>query len=360
VPLTEDFDVKAFNLSADLICVAGLDGYFKRINPSFMQTLGYSEAELLNRPFVDFVHPDDVAATMAETSALGSGEHLVTRPFQNRYRCADGSYRWLEWRSQTNTTDGYIYASARDITAQKEIERTLQEYSRELERSNGELQQFAYVASHDLQEPLRAVAGCVQMLAEHNDGKLDEKSAELMRHAVDGALRMQALISDLLNFSRVGSKGINLETIDTAPVVAKALTQLEAAIRESAAVIIVDPLPRIRADAVQLTQLFQNLIGNALKFRGDRVPEIHIYAADGDDGTTFSVADNGIGIAPEYHERIFGIFQRLNSRRNYAGTGIGLAICKKIVDRHGGRMWVESRPEGGTIFRFVLPKEFTC
>ena len=347
---------RIFMLSADLICVAGFDGFFKRINPSWTRVLGYSEAELLGKPYLEFVHPDDVAATNSEAvdNAEGRGK-AVAHSFQNRYRCADGNYRWLDWKVHPLVADQLIYAVARDITEQKKSEQKLAEYAKELERSNGELQQFAYVASHDLQEPLRAVVGCVQMLGERNGGKLDERSTELMGHAVEGAKRMQTLISDLLEYSRVGSKGITKSWIDVRPTVEKALRQLEVAVSESGAVVTVEALPYTWADGGQLTQLFQNLIGNAIKFHADRRPEIQVQSQQQEGETTFSVRDNGIGIAPEYQERVFGIFQRLNPRREYTGTGIGLAICKKIVERHGGRIWIESRVGEGCSIRFTIP-----
>ncbi len=234
-------------------------------------------------------------------------------------------------------------------------EQKLQEYTKELERSNGELQQFAYVASHDLQEPLRAVAGCIQMLDEHNAGRLDERSRELMGYAVEGAKRMRTLIEDLLAYSRVGHKEINRAHINVRETVDKALHQLNVAIAESNAIVTVDPLPFAWADPVQIVQLFQNLIGNAIKFRTADRPEIRVLAEQANGETIFSVRDNGIGIAAEYHEKIFGIFKRLLSRRDYPGTGIGLAICKKIVERHNGRIWVESVIGQGSNFRFTLP-----
>lgn len=236
----------------------------------------------------------------------------------------------------------------------RQADRKIQEYTKELERSNGELQQFAYVASHDLQEPLRAVVGCIQMLDERNPGAFGERSRELMAHAVDGAKRMQTLINDLLAYSRVGSKGISRKQTDAGEMANKALRQLSVATAECNAVITVDSLPQIWADPVQITQLFQNLVGNAIKFRSKIPPEIRVSAENVNGETIFSVRDNGIGIAPEYHEKIFGIFQRLLSRRDYPGTGIGLAICKKIVERHGGRIWVESRAGEGADFRFIL------
>jgi PAS domain S-box-containing protein len=345
------------NLSADLIGIAGFDGYFKRVNPSFTRVLGYTEAELLAKPYVDFIHPDDLSATQNEASSIAAGLYDVTRSFQNRYRCKDGGYRWLEWRTRPNVSQEIIYFVARDVTAQKEVSEKLADYSHELERSNGELQQFAYVASHDLQEPLRAVAGCVQMLGERNAGKLDERSKELMGYAVDGAKRMQTLINDLLSYSRVGSKGINKSWMDPKAAVDKAIRQLQTSLDECHAAVSIDPLPRVSADAVQLTQLFQNLIGNAIKFHDGKPPEVRISARQEPGETIFSVRDNGIGIAPEYHDRLFRVFQRLHSRVQYAGTGIGLAICKKIVERHGGRIWVESQTGQGATFLFSIPKE---
>jgi PAS domain S-box-containing protein len=351
----EDERDRIFTLSADLICVADFKGFFKRVNPAFTRVLGYSEPELLGRPFISFIHPDDVTATMEESAAVASGGRGLAHSFSNRYRCADGRYRWLEWRSAPDTAAGLIYAVARDVTEQRAAELKLKEFFVELERSNQELEQFAYVASHDLQEPLRAVAGCVQMLGERNAGKLDDRSIELMGHAVDGAKRLQTLINDLLAFSRVGSKGLAKDWIDSRASVDKAIKNLEIAIKESDAAITVGDLPKAWANPVTLTQLFQNLIANAIKFRGERKPEIHIDAKDADGETIFSVKDNGIGISPEYHTRVFGLFQRLHRKRDYAGTGVGLAICKKIVDRHGGRIWIESRPGEGANFLFALP-----
>ncbi|HEX8323815.1 MAG TPA: ATP-binding protein [Tepidisphaeraceae bacterium] len=344
---------RVFNFSVDLICVTDADAVFRRINPAFTRILGYPESYILGKSFRDFIHPDDLAMTRAEAQAIVVGQTDPERLFRNRYRCADGTYRSLEWQSILDPATGMIYAVARDITIQQVRDKKMQEYARELERSNNELQQFAYVASHDLQEPLRAVAGCVQMLGDRQAGRLDEKSQELMDHAIEGAKRMQALISDLLAFSRVGSKGVNKQRICSHTCVLNATKQLRAAIEESGAVIGSDALPEIWADRVQMTQLFQNLIGNAIKFRSEQRIEIRISAQVGQGETLFSVRDNGIGIEAEYRDRVFGLFQRLHSRHAYAGTGIGLAICKKIVERHDGRIWIEPS-DSGTDFRFSI------
>jgi light-regulated signal transduction histidine kinase (bacteriophytochrome) len=249
---------------------------------------------------------------------------------------------------------------ARDITERKRAEASLAEKAEELARSNQELEQFAYVASHDLQEPLRMVASYVQLLAERYQGQLDERADRYIAYAVDGATRMKTLINDLLAYSRVGTQGKPPAPIDSQAVLEDVLGRLQVAIKEKQATVTHDPLPTVLADEVQLGQVFQNLIANALKFCGQAAPRIHVGAQpDAERGDRrewrFSVADNGIGLEPKYAERIFVIFQRLHGPTEYSGTGIGLAICKKIVERHGGRMWVESQPGQGATFYFSLP-----
>ncbi|MEX2569962.1 MAG: ATP-binding protein [Gemmatimonadota bacterium] len=243
-----------------------------------------------------------------------------------------------------------IYTAVlRDVTERVRAEE-------ELARSNAELEQFAYVASHDLQEPLRMVASYTQLLARRYRGRLDDDAEEFIAFAVDGVTRMQALINDLLAFSRVGTRGGELQMVETAPVVERSLADLAPAIQETGAEVTCDDLPTVSADPAQLGQVLQNLIANAIKFRKpDTPPRVHISAERGDEEWIFSVADNGIGVGEEYAERIFVLFQRLHSRAEYPGTGIGLAICKKIVERHGGRIWLESEPGAGTTFHFSIP-----
>ena len=243
-----------------------------------------------------------------------------------------------------------------DITERKQAEEDLAEKARELARSNAELEQFAYVASHDLQEPLRMVASFTQLLAERYQGRLDEKADQYIGFAVEGASYMQSLIDDLLSYSRVTSRARPFQPTDCAAVLQKALANLRVAIAESKAEINAGPLPTLMADGNQLVQLLLNLIGNAIKFHGDKPPQISVSARLEGETWVFAVKDNGIGIDPRYFERIFVIFQRLHSRRSaYPGTGIGLAICKKVVERHGGRIWLESTPGEGTTFFFTLP-----
>jgi PAS domain S-box-containing protein len=243
-----------------------------------------------------------------------------------------------------------------EIAERKMADRNLLQTAEELVRSNRDLEQFAYVASHDLQEPLRAVSGYIQLLQQRHADRLDEKGVQYVEGAVDGVLRMQRLITDLLTFSRVGNRERAFEPADLSLALASAVENLNVSIEEAQAKITCDSLPKLQVDLTQIAMLFQNLIGNAIKFRSNRVPEIHIGASPRPGEWVFSVRDNGIGIAPEYADRIFMIFQRLHTRRKYPGTGIGLAICKKIVERHGGRIWIESLPGKGSIFYFTIPE----
>jgi len=231
----------------------------------------------------------------------------------------------------------------------------LQRRTEELARSNDELEQFAYIASHDLQEPLRMISSYVQLLEKRYKGKLDQDADEFIAFAADGASRMQRLINDLLAYSRVGTRGKSFEVMELEDALAQALENLRLTVRDKKALVTHDPLPRAYGDIGQISQLFQNLIDNAIKFCASERPMVHVSARVEGNECICSVQDNGIGIAHEYADRIFLLFQRLHTRRDYPGTGIGLAICKRIVERHGGRIWVESSPEKGSTFFFTLP-----
>lgn len=242
------------------------------------------------------------------------------------------------------------------LTRLKKTEGILKQQAEELARSNAELEQFAYVASHDLQEPLRMVSSYVQLLARRYKDKLDADADDFIDYAVDGANRMQQLINDLLTYSRLGTLKKDFKSTDCDTLLAQVLENLQVVIKESNALIELKSLPTITCDSATIGQVFQNLINNAIKFRNVHPPHIRIAAEEQDDEWIFSVCDNGIGIDPKYAERIFLIFQRLHDRKTYPGTGIGLSICKKIVERHGGRIWVASHPGEGSTFYFSIPK----
>jgi PAS domain S-box-containing protein len=262
-----------------------------------------------------------------------------------------------------------IVTVIRDITRSKQFEKEREkllnlvmetnekqaQLNEELKRSNNDLQEFAYVASHDLQEPLRMVASYVQLLARRYRGKLDKDADEFINYAVEGAKRMQQLISDLLQWSRLGTRGKPFEETNLEDVFNRATANLKVAIDETNAKITRSFLPTLFCDDVQLSQLFQNLIHNSIKYRSDKTPEIQISVTKKNKFYEFAFSDNGIGIDPRYKERIFVIFQRLHTREEYKGTGIGLALCKKIVERHGGKIWVESQPGQGSTFYFTIP-----
>ena len=288
-----------------------------------------------------------------------AGDMNLTRPH------IDGS--WVQV-IERRTSDGGIIGIRLDVTELKRREQALEEaherasaYARELERSNRELEQFAYIASHDLQEPLRMVASYCQLLQRRYAGKLDKDADDFIEFAVEGARRMQQLVNDLLGYSRVGRRGVETESFPAGEALDLAVKNLSGAIAESGARIDAEPLPPIAADRGQIVQLLQNLIGNAIKFRRDEPPVIRVTAVlEQEPGgapamARFTVADNGIGIAAEYLDRVFLIFQRLHERSKYPGTGIGLAIAKKVVENHGGRIWIEPTPGEGSRFNFTLP-----
>ena len=472
-----DITARFFELSLDMLCVAGFDGFFKQLNPAWERTLGYTRSELCSTPFIEFVHPDDRARTSAEALRLSTGVHTVE--FENRYRCKDGSYKRLLWTATPSVEERLIFCVARDITERdiaehahahlaaivesshdailskspeatimswnagaeriygyaphevigksvsllvpddrpdevaqimrqikrgeridriesvrvrkdgshipvsltispmydhegnisgastigqdiserKNLERQLETKRRELERSNAELEQFVYMASHDLQEPLRKVASFLELLSARYSGTLDRDADEFIAFAVDGARRMQVLIRDLLKLSRARRNADSFQPVETEAALEAAVVNLSKGIEEADATITHDTLPIVLGDPTQLTQLFQNLIGNAVKFRKRNVPvRIHVAATGCGDKATFEVRDNGIGIKPEYVDRIFVMFRRLHSQEQYPGTGIGLTLCKKIVENHGGEIWVESEPGMGSTFFFTVPR----
>ena len=350
---------QTFQLAASGICEV-VDGRFVRVNRSLCDILGYPEEQLLGMSVKDVSHPEDRDLTDLQRSRIYAGE-IESARFDKRYVRADGSVVWCDLAiALVRTPDGkpqYEIAVFDDVTERKESDAALRAAHEELKRSNAELEQFAYVASHDLQEPLRMVSSYTQLLMRRYGDRLDGDAREFTAYIVDGATRMKQLIEDLLAYSRVGTKGKEFKPVPVEAALRRAMVNLRAAIEESGASVTYEALPVVQGDDTQIAQLFQNLIGNALKFRSASVPRIHVSCVQKSTEHEIIVADNGIGIEPQYFERIFMVFQRLHNKGEYPGTGIGLAICKKVVERHGGRIWVESMPGEGSEFHLTLPKE---
>ncbi|HET6261627.1 MAG TPA: PAS domain-containing protein [Chloroflexia bacterium] len=485
-----------FTLSIDLMCIADFDGYFKELNPAFEKTLGWSTAELLERPFIEFVHPHDKAATIAEAEKLAQG--APTNSFENRYLCKDGSYKWLMWNTTPAPEEGLLYAVAHDITERKRIEQALYESDRrfelaaratsdviwdwnittnsiwfndsfqalfgyqsaqvqdhidwwssllhpddvagirsslqaalgsggafwasedrlrraddsyadvlnrsfieyddagepvrmigsimdvsehrrmeqtlrasaaKLERSNRDLEEFASIASHDLQEPLRKIQAFGDRWRTVSNGALDEEGYDCVARMLDAATRMRSLIDELLTYSRLATKVQPFMEVDLTKVALDVLSDLEVQVTKTGGRVEVGPLPVIEADPMQMRRLLQNLISNALKFHRDDAPPLVIVRGEiatyepglATAGTPVEqlcrivVEDNGIGFDEKYAERIFAPFKRLHTRSQYEGTGMGLAACRKIVENHGGTITAESTPGQGAAFIVCLP-----
>jgi PAS domain S-box-containing protein len=343
----------------DAMVVVNPAGEIVLLNVQAEKKFGYSRDELVGQRVINII-PEGFAERLL-ADALRSVEDALAQQIGTGIeltgRRKDGSDFPIEiMLSPLESAEGILVTAAvRDITTRKKAEAHLLQKVEELNRSNEELGQFAYIASHDLQEPLRMVASYTQLLSRRYKGKLDSDADEFIAYAVDGANRMQRLIQDLLAFSRVGTKGQELLDISSEDALQQALLNLRSAVEESGALVTHDPLPAVLADETQLIQLFQNLVGNAIKYQGPGVPRVHVSAArNGGKKWVFSVTDNGLGIDSQYFDKIFGMFQRLHKREEFAGTGIGLAICKKIVERHGGSISVESQPGQGSTFRFAL------
>src|SRR3954453_18277502 len=348
-------EARLLALSIDLLGAAGFDGYLKLHNPAWNRTLGYDDDELATTPYLDLIHPDDQDAARTVIDAMAEGG--TTIEFVCRIRRRDGMWRHILWAGQGAPEDGCFYMVGKDITERRRLDQELELRAERLERINAELQDFAYIASHDLSEPLRMITSYLQLLQRRYEGQLDETADEFIHYAVDGAERMKGLIGDLLQYSRVGSADMVRDPIEADAVLEGVLRSLEGAILEAGARVQHRPLGTVQADPAQLGQLLQNLIANAIKFsRPGVAPEVMIDRMDDESGWHLTIRDNGIGIEERHAERIFKMFSRLHGREEYDGTGIGLAICRRITDRHGGRIWVESAPGAGSTFHVVLPE----
>jgi len=380
--------------SLDPLVTISPEGKIIDANKAAEEATGVTREKLIGSDFSDyFTEPDKARAGYQTALSQGKVRDLLLTLRHKSGRLMDVLYNAAVFRDEKGEIKG-VFAAARDITAlmraEKELikhqkhlkemvrERTaelvqtnqrlereiaerrlmeerLKQTMEDLRRSNQDLEQFAYVASHDLQEPLRMVSSFTQLLEKKYKDQLDDEGREFIKFAVDGANRMRRLINDLLAYSRVRTRGKEMEPTDSHSALGEALANLSSMVQESGAIITNDDLPVVKADKSQLIQLFQNLISNAIKFCSEDVPHIHISAEKQDNEWLFSVKDNGIGIEPQYYDKIFEIFKRLQRDEKYPGTGIGLAICKRIVERHNGRIWVESEPGKGSVFYFTIP-----
>jgi len=339
----------------DIIVSLGPDGSILSLNPAFETLLKHSRAEWLGKKCGSLIHPEDVNNVRNFVRRALCQESVL---FEARVLTRDREYARMEFSADPLLSEGEakgLIMVARDISERRRGEEQRRRMY-ELERSNRDLEEFAFVCSHDLQEPLRVITSFAQLLERRYSHLLDEKGVEILGYITGGIQRMSRLIRDLLEISRLGAPGIRMEKVSCAKALHDAMDNLQPQIAETTAIVDVDPdLPAVTGNHSQITQLFQNILGNALKFRMGERPHIRVTTTRDNDEWIFSVTDNGIGFKMEYADRIFDTFKRLHSREAYDGTGVGLAACKRIVERHGGRIWATSRPEQGSTFYFTIP-----
>src|SRR2546425_4289231 len=344
-----------FTLSQDMLCTAGFDGYFNELNPAWEKTFGYTKAELLAKPYIEFIHPDDRAATLAEAEKVSGGSKVIS--FDNRYRCKDGSYRVLQWSAVPVTEEGLVYAAARDITERKRAEEELRQHKEQLEIANMEVEAFSYSVSHDLRAPLRHIDGFSDLLQKHAASTLDEKSRRYLQTISESAKQMGCLIDDLLAFSRVGRMELHEMVVNLEQLVKDVQRDLLPDVQGRQITWNIGPLPEVRGDPSMLRQVLANLINNAVKYTGHREEARIEIGCDGSDSreTVIFVRDNGAGFDMQYAHKLFGVFQRLHNASEFEGTGIGLANVRRIIQRHGGRTWAEGAVDVGATFYVSLP-----
>jgi PAS domain S-box-containing protein len=356
-----------FTLALDLLAIADFDGRFLQINPEWERTLGYPEDELKARTGLDFVHADDRAAMAEQLEELRQGR--TTASFEGRYRCRDGSYRWLSWTAAPFVSEKLIYIFARDVTTRKQHESAIWELNRQLEQrvqqlteANSELEAFNYTISHDLRSPLRSMQGFAQALMEDCNDQLNEMGKGYTRRIMTSSQYMDALLQDLLRYSRLNRAEMDRSLVNLDATIQEVLESLSREIQEKRATIRIDqPLSRVCANLSTLKQVLANLITNGLKFVApDKAPEIHISSEPHDGFVRVWIKDNGIGIAREHQEKIFGLFERLHGSANYPGTGVGLAIVRKAMERMGGRVGLVSEPGKGSRFWLEFPHSPEC
>jgi PAS domain S-box-containing protein len=358
----QDLD-RIFALSLDLLCISSADGFFKRVNPAVTAILGWTVAEFLATPYLELVHPDDLPATVREVERqVVEGRNVFN--FENRYRHKDGGWRTLSWTSVPQP-GGLMYAVARDVTEQRRtaadiarLNASLVERSAQLEATNKELEAFCYSVSHDLRAPLRSIDGFSRILMEDYGPKLDDEARRLLGVVGRQALRMGTLIDDLLNFSRLGRQAMVTGRCDMAAMAEEVFISLDPASRAHVPRLDVGPLPCALGDPGMLRQVWVNLVGNAVKFTRNRAaPDIRITATPAGPLVAYHISDNGAGFDQRYVGKLFGVFQRLHAQDQFEGTGVGLSLVRRIVERHGGTVWAEGRVDVGASFHFTLP---TC
>jgi PAS domain S-box-containing protein len=338
-----------FNNSNDLSCIANNEGYFEIINPSFETVLGYSKNELSENPFLEFVHQDDIPATLEAYDQLKAGATVIH--FINRYRKKNGDYLWFDWNATPNPLTRKLYCIARDITERKKAEDALR-------KLNEELEAFSYSISHDLRAPLRGIIGFTSILEEDYSSKLDDEAKRITSVIKNNTAKMGALIDDLLHFSRLGRQQIAKTTVHTNEMIAEIITEMDFKNINEKTSWVIKPLPDVQADTNTIRQVWVNLISNAVKYsikQKNSVVEIGTLPAENE--TVFFVKDNGVGFDVKYKDKLFKVFQRLHSAAEFEGTGVGLAIVEKIITKHGGRVWAEAEPGKGACFYFSLPDE---
>ncbi len=354
---------RIFTQSIDMLVVSSFDGYFKEFSPSVKQTLGWSPKEMLDRPFLDFVHPDDREATLRAVSDQSKGQTI--HGFDNRYLCKDGTYKWISWNSFPNVEDQLMFAIARDVTSERQAEAEikglndrLEQRARELEATNQELEAFSYSVSHDLRAPLRHINGFLELFQKSAGEGLREDAQRYLGIIKDSARQMGVLIDDLLAFSRIGRAPLSTGPVSLSAVAGEAISDLAHMASGRDVQWIVKDLPEVQGDRSLLKQVFANLLDNALKYTRPRdTAIIEVSSEKRDDTVVIQVRDNGVGFDPRGAEKLFGVFQRLHSVAEFEGTGIGLANVRRIVSRHGGQTWAESEPGKGSTFSFSLPEK---
>jgi PAS domain S-box-containing protein len=352
-----------FVLTRDLLCFAGFDGYFKKTNPAWQTVLGFSSDELAAKPFIEFVHPDDRLGTISKAEELAEGKEVVK--FENRYRTRDGSYCWLSWNARASIPEKMIYATARDVTEQKEaddrivdLNKALEQRAIQLEDANKELEAFSYSVSHDLRAPLRHVGGFISQLQKSAGTALGEKERRYVKIISDAARQMGELIDDLLVFSRMGRMEMRHARFSLEPIAQEVISTFLLQEQQRNIVWKNGGLPEVLGDPSMLRQVLANLIGNAVKYTRPReCARIEIGYSETPDEFVFHVRDNGVGFEMEYAHKLFGVFQRLHRAEDFEGTGIGLANVRRIISRHGGRTWAEGTVDAGAAFFFTLPKQ---